>query len=59
MNRFVQLQKPVFNQMIVIAKAKPYIPPKDLERVIHAFITSRSNYGNFLNFGKDHLLTGF
>ena len=42
-----------FFQLRLLAKVKPYLPPKDLERVIHALITSRIDYCNSLYFGID------
>ena len=42
-----------FYQLRLIAKVKAYIPQKDLERIIHAFITSRLDYCNTLYVGLD------
>ncbi len=62
-----------FHQLQLLAKVKPYLSFKDLERVIHAFISSRLDYCNSLYVGLDqcslhrlqlvqnavaHLLTG-
>uniref|UniRef100_A0A3Q2VZM5 Reverse transcriptase domain-containing protein n=1 Tax=Haplochromis burtoni TaxID=8153 RepID=A0A3Q2VZM5_HAPBU len=38
--------KTSFHQLRLISKAKPYIPHKDMEKLIHAFITSRLDYCN-------------
>lgn len=43
-------------QLHQIAKAKPYMPCKDLEKLIYAFITSRLNYCNSLYFGLQSTL---
>lgn len=40
-----------FYQSRLISKAKPYIPRKDLEKRIHAFVTSRLVYCNSLYAG--------
>ena len=40
-----------FYQLRVIAKIKPFLSPKDLEKIIHAFITSRLDYCNSLYIG--------
>lgn len=45
--------KGAFFQLRLLAKVKPYLSPKDLERVIHAFITSRLDYCNSLYVGLD------
>lgn len=42
-----------FFQLRTIAKVKAYLPPKDLERVINALITSRLDYCNSLYVGLD------
>lgn len=42
-----------FFQLRLIAKVKSYLPHKNLEQVIHAFITSRLDYCNSLYFGLD------
>ena len=42
-----------FYQLRLIAKVRAYIPQKDLERIIHAFITSRLDYCNSLYVGLD------
>lgn len=36
------------------AKAKPFLPAEDLEKVIHAFVTSRLEYCNCIYVGLDH-----
>ena len=43
--------KNCFYQLRVIAKIKPFLSPKDLEKIIHAFITSRLDYCNSLYIG--------
>uniref|UniRef100_A0A3B4GYQ8 Reverse transcriptase domain-containing protein n=1 Tax=Pundamilia nyererei TaxID=303518 RepID=A0A3B4GYQ8_9CICH len=43
--------KTSFHQLCLISKAKPYIPHKDMEKLIHAFITSRLDYCNSLYLG--------
>ena len=65
--------KASFFQLGLLAKVKPYLSQKDLEKVIHAFITSPLDYCNSLYVGIDqaelnrlqlvqnaaaHLLTG-
>ena len=40
-----------FFQLRLLSKLKPYLPHKDLETVIHAFITSRLDYCNALYVG--------
>uniref|UniRef100_A0A669EXB8 Reverse transcriptase domain-containing protein n=1 Tax=Oreochromis niloticus TaxID=8128 RepID=A0A669EXB8_ORENI len=40
-----------FNQLRLISKAKHYIPHNDLEKLIHAFVTSRLDYCNSLYIG--------
>ena len=40
-----------FFHLRLVAKLKPYLPHKDLETVIHAFITSRLDYCNALYVG--------
>lgn len=45
-----------FFQLRTIAKVKAYLPPKDLERVINALITSRLDYCNSLYVGLDKSL---
>ena len=48
--------KSSFFQLRLLAKVKPYVSQKDLERVIHAFITSRLDYCNSLYVGIDEML---
>ena len=48
--------KTSFFQLRLLAKVKPYLPPKDFERVIHLFIMSRLDYCNSLYFGVDQCL---
>ena len=49
--------KGAFFQLRILSKVKPYLSPKDLETVIHAFISSRLDYCNALYVGLDqHLL---
>lgn len=43
-----------FYQLREIAKAKPYLPPRDLKTLIHAFIASRLDYCNSLYLGLQH-----
>ena len=43
--------KSSFFQLRLLAKVKPYLSRKDLEKVIHAFITSRLDYCNSLYVG--------
>uniref|UniRef100_A0A669CP39 Reverse transcriptase domain-containing protein n=1 Tax=Oreochromis niloticus TaxID=8128 RepID=A0A669CP39_ORENI len=43
--------KSSFHQLRLISKAKSYIPYKDLEKLIHAFITTRLDYCNSLYMG--------
>ncbi|XP_073670896.1 uncharacterized protein [Paramisgurnus dabryanus] len=43
--------KSSFYQPRIISRIKPFLEFKDLERVIHAFITSRLDYCNSLYFG--------
>ncbi len=45
--------KSSFHQLQLLAKVKPYLSFKDLERVIHAFISSRLDYCNSLYVGLD------
>ena len=45
--------KASFFQLRLIARIKAYIPPSDLEKVIHAFIFSRLDYCNALYMGID------
>ncbi|XP_061086404.1 uncharacterized protein LOC133121220 [Conger conger] len=45
--------KAAFFQLRQIAKVKAYLSQKDLERVVHAFITSRLDYCNSLYIGLD------
>ncbi len=40
--------KASFFQLRLLAKVKPYLPHKEFESVIHAFITSRLDYCNSL-----------
>ena len=42
-----------FFQLRVIAKVKPFLPPKQLEMIIHALISSRLDYCNSLYIGID------
>lgn len=42
-----------FFQLRLISKIKAYIPPGDLEKVVHAFITNRLDYCNALYVGLD------
>ena len=44
-----------FFQLRLLAKVKPYLSQNDLERVIHAFISSRLDYCNSLYVGLDQL----
>ncbi len=48
--------KTSFYQLRLLAKIKGYLPPKDPERVIHAFITTQLDYYNSLYFGIDQSL---
>lgn len=43
--------KSSFYQLRQVSKAKHYIPHRDLEKLIHAFVTSRLDYCNSLYFG--------
>ena len=45
--------KASFFQLRLLAKVKPYLSQKDLEKVINAFITSRLDYCNSLYVGID------
>ncbi len=45
--------KASFFQLRLLAKVKPYLPRKEFESVIHAFITSRLDYCNSLYVGLD------
>ncbi len=45
--------KASFLQLRLLAKVKPYLPRKEFESVIHAFITSRLDYCNLLYVGLD------
>ena len=45
-----------FFQLRIIAKVKPYLSTRDLERVTHAFIASRLDYCNSLYVGMDQSL---
>lgn len=45
--------KTSFFHLRLLAKVKQYMLPKDFERVIHAFITSRLDYCNSLYAGLD------
>ncbi len=47
--------KGAFHQLRLLAKAKAYLSLEDLERVVHAFITSRLDYCNSLYAGLDQL----
>ena len=47
--------KASFYQLCTIAKIKSFLSPKDLEKVIHAFISSRLDYCNSLYTGISHL----
>ena len=47
--------KTSFFQLRTIAKVKSFLPPKQLEMVIHAFISSRIDYCNALYFGIDQV----
>lgn len=40
-----------FYQLRLISKARQYVPHKDLEKLIYAFVTSRLDYCNSLYFG--------
>lgn len=40
------VERSSFYQLSQISKAKPYIPRKDLEKRIHAFVTPRLDYCN-------------
>uniref|UniRef100_A0A3Q4HRN5 Reverse transcriptase domain-containing protein n=1 Tax=Neolamprologus brichardi TaxID=32507 RepID=A0A3Q4HRN5_NEOBR len=48
------VKKNSFYQLRQISKAKPFLPLKDLEKLIHAFITSRLDYCNSLYSGLQH-----
>ena len=43
-----------FFQLRTLAKIKSFLSPKDLEKVIHAFISSRLDYCNSLYTGISH-----
>ncbi len=45
--------KASFFQLRLLAKVKPFLPRKEFESVIHAFITSRLDYCNSLYVGLD------
>ena len=45
--------KSSFFQLRLISKVKPFLPPKQLEILIHAFISSRLDYCNALYVGLD------
>ena len=45
--------KSAFFQLRLLASVKPYLSPTDLEKVIHAFISSRLDYCNSLYVGLD------
>lgn len=47
--------KTSFFQLRLLGKVKPYLPPSQLERVVHALITSRLDYCNSLYYGLDQL----
>uniref|UniRef100_A0AAZ1XBQ8 Reverse transcriptase domain-containing protein n=1 Tax=Oreochromis aureus TaxID=47969 RepID=A0AAZ1XBQ8_OREAU len=40
-----------FHQLRLISKARHYVPHEDLEKLIHAFVTSRLDYCNSLYYG--------
>ena len=42
-----------FFQLRLLAEVKAYLSPKDLEKVIHALITSRIDYCNSIYVGID------
>ena len=48
--------KSSFFQLRLISKIKPFLPPKQLEMLIHAFISSRLDYCNALYVGIDQSL---
>lgn len=45
--------KTSFFQLRLLGKVKPYLPPNQMEKVVHALITSRLDYCNSLYFGLD------
>lgn len=48
-------EKTTFYQLPEIAKVKPYLPLKDLEKRIYAFVTSRLDYCSSLYFSVENL----
>lgn len=42
-----------FSKLRIMGKIKTYPPPKDLERLIHTFITSQPDYCNSLYMGLE------
>ncbi len=51
--KYSPLYAKVFPTIWLLAKVKPYLPRKEFESVIHAFITSRLDYCNSLYVGLD------
>jgi len=45
--------KSSFYHLRLLSKIKPYLPKKDLERAVHAFVTSRLDYCNSLYCGLE------
>jgi len=43
------VMKSSFNHLRILSKVKGYLPPRDLETVIHAFINTRLDYFNSLH----------
>lgn len=51
--------KASFCQLRILAKVKPYLPRKEFECVIHAFITSRLDYCNSLCWSGSVIFASF
>lgn len=49
-----QVVKINFFQLRLVAKIKSFVTRKDLEKIVHAFIFSRLDYGNALYYGVQH-----
>ena len=53
LRQIVTVVKAAFFQLRLLATVKPYLPPNDLEKVVHAFITFKLDYCNSLYVGLD------